>query len=126
MGSFALQQYLLDRHADIDAAVLSGTTAVDVIAGGLDTTQPADLSAFNAPFEPARTEYDWLSRDDAEVDKYIDDPGCGFGVDAAGMTQMLADSAPTRRCRAAGRASATTCRCTSSPATPIRSPVAGP
>ena len=33
MGSFALQQYLLDRSADIDAAVLSGTSAVDVIAG---------------------------------------------------------------------------------------------
>ena len=64
MGSFALQQYLLDRSGDIDAAVLSGTTAVDVIAAGIDTSQPADLSAFNAPFEPARTEYDWLSRDD--------------------------------------------------------------
>ena len=63
MGSFALQQYLLDRSGDIDAAVLSGTTAVDVIAPGIDTSQPADLSAFNAPFEPARTEFDWLSRD---------------------------------------------------------------
>jgi alpha-beta hydrolase superfamily lysophospholipase len=91
MGSFALQQYLLDRHADIDAAVLSGTSAVDVIAGAIDTSQPADLSSFNAAFEPARTEYDWLSRDEAEVDKYIADSGCGFGVDAAGMTQMLAD-----------------------------------
>src|ERR1700694_5465381 len=28
MGSFALQSYLLDRSADIDGAVLSGTTAV--------------------------------------------------------------------------------------------------
>ena len=32
MGSFALQQYLLEHGADLDAAVLSGTTAVDVVA----------------------------------------------------------------------------------------------
>jgi alpha-beta hydrolase superfamily lysophospholipase len=89
MGSFATQQYLLDRSDDIDAAVLSGTTAVDVIAAGIDTTQPADLSAFNAAFEPARTDYDWLSRDEAEVDLYVADPACGFGVDAAGTAQMM-------------------------------------
>ena len=93
MGSFALQQYLLDRSGDIDAAVLSGTTAVDVIAPGIDTSQPADLSAFNAPFEPARTEYDWLSRDTAEVDAYVADPACGFGVNPAGMAQMMEGAA---------------------------------
>ncbi len=92
MGSFALQQYLLTSSADIDGAVLSGTTAVDVIAGVLDPSQPADLSAFNAAFEPARTEYDWLSRDDVEVDRYVDDPACGFGVDGPGLAGMLADA----------------------------------
>ena len=53
MGSFALQQHLLDHSADLDAAVLSGTSAGDVIAAGIDTSQPADLAAFNAGFEPA-------------------------------------------------------------------------
>lgn len=93
MGSFALQQYLLDRSDDIDAAVLSGTSAIDVIAAGIDTTQPADLSAFNVAFEPARTDYDWLSRDEAEVDLYVADPACGFGVDVAGMGQMMSGGA---------------------------------
>ena len=95
MGSFALQQYLLDRSADLDAAVLSGTSAMDVIGPGIDPDAEIDLSAFNAPFEPARTEYDWLSRDPDEVDKYVADPDCGFGVNAAGARPMLEGLAPS-------------------------------
>jgi alpha-beta hydrolase superfamily lysophospholipase len=89
MGSFALQGYLLDHSADLDAAVLSGTSAIDVIAPGIDPTKDVDLSAFNAPFEPARTEYDWLSRDPDEVDKYVADPDCGFGLNPAATASML-------------------------------------
>lgn len=92
MGSFALQRYLLDHSADLDAAVLSGSTAVDVVAAGIDPTQEVDLSAFNAPFEPARTEYDWLTRDPDEVDAYVADPMCGFGLDAASAASMIAGS----------------------------------
>ena len=124
MGSFALQQYLLDRSGDIDAAVLSGTTAVDVIAAGIDTSQPADLSAFNAAFEPARTEYDWLSRDEAEVDPYVADPACGFGVDQRRDGPDDGRRRGPRRRRAARPRSAPTCRSTCSPATPTRSPAA--
>ena len=90
MGSFALQRYLLDHSSALDGAVLTGTTAIDVIAPGIDPAQEVDLSAFNAPFAPARTDYDWLSRDEAEVDAYVADPACGFGLDAGSVGGMLA------------------------------------
>ena len=51
------------------------------------------MSAFNAPFEPAPPEYEWLSRDRAEVDAYVADAACGFGINAAASRSMLAGAA---------------------------------
>jgi alpha-beta hydrolase superfamily lysophospholipase len=92
MGSFAVQQYLLDHSGDLDAVVLTGTAAIDLLEPALDLDAPMDLSAFNAPFEPARTEYDWLSRDPAQVDRYVHDPLCGFGLDSEGGKAMFLGS----------------------------------
>jgi alpha-beta hydrolase superfamily lysophospholipase len=89
MGSFAVQQYLFDHSADADAVVLTGTAAIDLLEGALDLDQPIDLSAFNAPFQPSRTDYDWLSRDEAMVDAYVADPRCGFGIDTASGKAMF-------------------------------------
>ena len=89
MGSFAAQQYLLDHSGDVDAVVLTGTALLDLLEPALDLDQPLDLSMFNAPFAPARTDYDWLSRDEAQVDAYVADPHCGFGLDGEGGKQMF-------------------------------------
>jgi alpha-beta hydrolase superfamily lysophospholipase len=90
MGSFAAQQYLLDHSADVDAVVLTGTAVIDLLEPALDLSQPLSLAMFNAAFEPARTDFDWLSRDEAIVDAYIADPGCGFGIDARATAAMFA------------------------------------
>ena len=92
MGSFALQIYLLKHSGLIDGAVLSGSAALDLLPP--PDPNGAGLEAFNAPFEPARTKFDWLSRDPREVDKYIADPLCGFSANTASMMSLFAAAAP--------------------------------
>jgi alpha-beta hydrolase superfamily lysophospholipase len=89
MGSYAVQQYLLDHSADVDGVVLTGTAAIDLLEPALDLDQPLDLAVFNAPFQPARTDFDWLSRDEAVVDAYIADPASGFGIDVESAKAMF-------------------------------------
>jgi len=96
MGSFMLQQLLSESPDIMVAAALSGTNGKPpplIHAGRLLTRVerrrlgPRGKSAlihkmsfedFNKPFEPSRTDVDWLSRDTVEVDKYVSDPLCGF------------------------------------------------
>jgi alpha-beta hydrolase superfamily lysophospholipase len=89
LGSFAAQQLLLEHSDEVSAVVLSGTAAIDLLEPVMDLDAPMDLSGFNAPFAPARTDFDWLSRDDAQVDAYIADPWCGFGLDVASTRAMF-------------------------------------
>ncbi|MFY9890491.1 MAG: alpha/beta hydrolase [Streptosporangiaceae bacterium] len=89
MGSFAVQQYLLDQSADVDAVVLTGTAVIDLLEPALGLDQELDLTMFNAAFQPARTDYDWLSRDEAVVDAYVADPLCGFGIDTQAAKDMF-------------------------------------
>jgi alpha-beta hydrolase superfamily lysophospholipase len=89
MGSFAVQHYLLDHSAAADAVILTGTALLDLLEPALDLSQPLDLTGFNAPFAPARTDFDWLSRDESVVDAYVADPMCGLGLDPAAGRQMF-------------------------------------
>lgn len=96
LGSFAAQQYVLDHSHLIDALALAGTTAVDVMlaAQAQEATEGGDpLLALNQAFQPSRTPFDWLSRDEPAVDAYLADPLCGFSLDAQGMADITIASA---------------------------------
>jgi alpha-beta hydrolase superfamily lysophospholipase len=106
MGSMLSRTYAIRHGAELDGLILSGTggdpgmlgkvgqvvALVEAKVRGKGTASPLldklSFGNFNKPFEPARTPFEWLSRDPAEVDAYIADPWCGF-VCTAGMFQDL-------------------------------------
>jgi alpha-beta hydrolase superfamily lysophospholipase len=96
MGSFLTQHMMFAHASDVDAAILSGSNGsvgiLGIAAKGLAAAESlrlgpkgkskiidqASFGAFNNAFKPARTKFDWLSRDPKAVDAYVNDPRCGF------------------------------------------------
>lgn len=107
MGSFMGQQLIWQAPGTYDAVALSGSngpppaiaTLGNLIArferwrlgpsGKSQLLHALSFGDFNKPFEPARTDVDWLSRDPAQVDLYVADPWCGFPVSAALWVDLL-------------------------------------
>ena len=96
MGSFIIQAYMVNTKRNVDAMIISGSNfqapaiakTARVIAKferwRLGPNKPSKLlqflsfASFNQSFKPNRTNFDWLSKDQDQVDRYIDDPLCGF------------------------------------------------
>ena len=107
MGSFLARGYAAQHGSELAGLVLSGTAGGAGALGKLGVfvastqarlrghTHASGLmnkltfGQYNAAFKPVRTDFDWLSRDPAEVDKYVNDPDCGFVLSAGGFADML-------------------------------------
>ena len=94
MGA-ALSQRFMQLHGELlSGAILSGSPGIRPnleqaaaytaqLAQGDAADKVSELfkqsfASFNEGLGPVKSGYEWLSRDDAEVQKYVDDPWCGF------------------------------------------------
>jgi len=93
MGSFASQQYVLDHSQSIDGLVLSGSGILDGVLELAVTAGAENPDFLNARFAPARTPYDWLSRDPRVPDAFMADPLCFPALQPASAVSFLATSA---------------------------------
>jgi alpha-beta hydrolase superfamily lysophospholipase len=96
MGATLARQFMAERGDQVSGVVLSGSSGQPTplaltgrlvaraeklrlgARGKSALIRSLTFDSFNKRFEPARTRFDWLSRDPVEVDKYVADPLCGF------------------------------------------------
>ncbi len=96
MGSYISQAYLMQHSCSLQGAIFSGSNyqpaalyrAGQLLArferwrqgpkGHSALLEFVSFGSFNKAFKPNRSDFDWLSRDPQEVDKYVEDPLCGF------------------------------------------------
>jgi len=104
IGSFAAQRYVIDHSHGIDGLILSGSGALEgLVRSALAKTVGSNL--LNAAFEPARTPFDWLCRDQAIVDAFMADPLCfddphpDSRASFLGAAPQLSDPAALRKIR---------------------------
>ncbi|ACA44254.1 alpha/beta hydrolase [Clostridium botulinum] len=95
MGSFISQRYIQLYGQELNGVILVGTNGnqgslinMGILVAKLEMRfkgrrhksnllNNLSFGGYNKKFEPNRTEFDWLTRDEKEVDKYIKNEYCG-------------------------------------------------
>jgi alpha-beta hydrolase superfamily lysophospholipase len=121
MGSFLALRHAEQPDPGIARLVLAGSswepgwfTRVAALLGSLECRRQGEsgrsrlvhaltFGAYNRDVGGGRTDFDWISRDEAVVDRYVADPLCGFQLDngfwrefVRGLTALF-DSVQLRR-----------------------------
>ncbi len=97
MGSVIARKFISLYPRSSDLAIIMGTLPpIGLAKAALPLTMTFVMSLFNPknerslfmakqlneplikPFEPRRTDFDWITSDEAIVDKYVADPLCGY------------------------------------------------
>jgi alpha-beta hydrolase superfamily lysophospholipase len=107
MGSFLVRRFVQRFQGLVDGVIISGTGGNPGIMGkvgkrlaksqirkiGNRTESPLmnnlTFGSYNKRFSNSETEYDWLTRDRNEVQKYIEDPYCGYIATAGFYYDLL-------------------------------------
>lgn len=107
MGSFLTRTYMIKYPDKPDCVILSGTghQTKAAVTSGLTLAQSAvklkgahaagekintiAFGSYNKKYDDVRTDFDWLTSDSAIVDKYIEDPDCGFVPSVSMFRDMM-------------------------------------
>ncbi len=107
MGSFLTRTYMCTEYTNgLKGVILSGTGNVSGgvagMLGGMSSfigffcgkkhrsklINSLSFGGYNKYFKPAQTPYDWLTRDENEVNKYVADGRCGFIFTCSGYRDL--------------------------------------
>lgn len=107
MGSFLLRNYIQEHSDGLAGVIVCGTAKqalskvkfakalISLILLFGNGKKPGlfmdklNFGAFNKAIQNPRTKFDWLSRDEKNVDKYIADEYCGFAFTNMGYYDLL-------------------------------------